>query len=257
MRDALKDSGSGGMEDELNLLRSADWSRDMRFHPLPSTRKEGCFVHDLLGGLLLLGRDANVQSFKLIRSPRLLHVATHGFFLKDQQQNVSTRLEAALSQTENPFLRSGLALSGAQAWQEGNTLPDVAGDGVITAQEIRNMDFHGTQVAVLSACETGLGDIFRGQGVMGLSRAFLIAGARAVVMSLWDVGDSTTFELMQQFHLHMHNGASPVDALRAAMWHLRPRGDDRGLNGLRAPAAWAAFTLQGWPFSPQILNLAS
>lgn len=171
-----------GAEEGDPALLYSDWDRNLHFCALEGTRHEGIFVHDLLGGTLLLGEAATVKRFKNIESPRVLHVATHGFFLQDQPG--STRLEAVLSQTENPYLRSGLALAGAQAWQEGFPLAD---SGVITAQEIRGMRLQGTKLAVLSACDTGRGEIRRGQGVLGLARAFLIAGARAVVMSLWQV----------------------------------------------------------------------
>ena len=171
----------GAPHSECQQCRSADMDRDIKFDKLGATRAEGVFVHELLGGTLLLGQEATVSRFKSIHAPRILHVATHGFFLKDQPAACSTRLEAALSTTDNPYLRSGLALAGAQAWQDGQ----LESSGVITAQEIRQMHLQGTELAVLSACDTGLGEIRRGQGVLGLARAFLLSGARTVVMSLW------------------------------------------------------------------------
>lgn len=230
---------------------SKDWDRDIKFEALDAAREEGIFVHELLGGSLHLGENATVTMFKTIESPRILHVATHGFFLKDQAVAASgspSRLETVLSKTENPYLRSGLALAGAKSWQEGYEMPKSLGSGIITAQEIMDMKLEGTQLAVLSACDTGLGEICRGQGVLGLPRAFLIAGARTVLMSLWQVNDKSTCEFMRAFHGHIKNGMVPVDALRAAMHDLRPSGECTGLNGRRSPSAWAAFTLQGWPF---------
>ncbi|MSQ82648.1 MAG: CHAT domain-containing protein [Myxococcales bacterium] len=148
----------------------------------------------------MTGAQASVGALKAVQGPVLLHVATHGFFLADQEDlpvmgTRSGRRNAelfgdlpapALPQLgkDDPLLRSGLALAGA------NRQPD--GRGVVTALEVAGLDLAGTQLAVLSACETGVGDIRNGEGVFGLHRALVLAGAQTQVMSLWKVDDAAT-----------------------------------------------------------------
>ena len=218
-------------------VRSLDWRRGFEFAPLPETHAEGCAVSQLICGELLVGDEATSTAFTGIEKPGILHVATHGFFLPDLT-TVDGRLEAVLSKAENPLLRCGLAFAGAQAWQNGSA----GADGILTAQEIRTMDLRGTELVVLSACNTGLGDVVCGQGVMGLARAFIIAGAQAVIMSLWPIGDKATRELMVDFYTLMMSGSSPVQALQNAMQNLKSR-DHR-------PAGWAAFVLHGFGLEP-------
>merc|ERR1712032_728980 len=102
---------------------------------------------------------------KKIESPGILHIATHGFFLPDQDKHDQTRLAKALSNTENPLLRCGLAFAGAQAWQTGKSRPE-SDNGILTAWDIRGMNLRGTQLVTLSACETALGEFRRGRGVL-------------------------------------------------------------------------------------------
>src|SRR5262249_3767193 len=138
---------------------------------------------------VLLGREATETAFKALHGPRLLHIATHGFFLPDQPRDpAASRALARLSfgartsaSGEDLLLRSGLALAGANPRQSG------ADDGILTALEVSGTDLYGTQLVVLSACETGLGKAITGDGVYGLRRALVLAGARTQVMSLWKV----------------------------------------------------------------------
>src|SRR5262249_32897577 len=136
-------------------------------------------------------------------SPRILHLATHGFFLPDQKYQLGRqgfavgwaddpndgegRLSGPLM--ENPMLRSGLALAGANTWLKAGNLPDEAEDGLLTAEEVTGLDLLNTELVVLSACETGLGQVRFGEGVIGLRRAVVLAGAKTLVMSLWKVPD--------------------------------------------------------------------
>jgi CHAT domain-containing protein len=132
-------------------------------------------------------------------NPRILHLATHGFFLKPapttQAKDGSRNLP-----NENPLLRSGLAFSGFNVRQGGGD------DGVLTALEITGMDLRGTQLVVLSACETGLGDVQSGEGVYGLRRAFTLAGAQSQVMTLWRVDDNATKDLMVNYYQRLAKG---------------------------------------------------
>src|SRR5262249_18973247 len=141
---------------------------------------------------------------KAVRSPRILHLATHGFFLSDEHRDpedgrawVAGEALGRLSgvRLENPLLRSGLALAGANTWLRRKRPPAEAEDGLLTAEDVTGMDLGATELVVLSACETGLGEVQVGEGVFGLRRAFALAGARTLVMSLWKVPDQQTQEL--------------------------------------------------------------
>ena len=125
-------------------------------------------------------------------------------------------------------------------------LPD-AEDGVLTAEDVAALDLAATELVVLSACETGLGEVLRGEGVFGLRRAFVLAGAATLVMSLWKVSDDETAELMTDFYRHLSRGSSRGDALREAQLSMKAR------PALSHPRYWAAFICQGDP-GPLSLN---
>lgn len=211
---------------------------------------------------LFTGKDALEEVFKAIRSPRILHVATHGYFLPDQQtppadrfapMEMGTEFGAArgltrLRAVENPMLRSGLVLAGA------NTLgqveidplkPETVDDGWLTAEEIAMMDLRGTELVVLSACESGLGDIKCGEGVMGLRRAFQLAGARTLLTSLFKIPDTQTREMMRTFYRGLKQGKGKLNALHDAQLEIiRQR---RAKNKAAHPFFWASFVLVGDP----------
>ena len=231
----------------------------LHFEPLPGTRLEGQCVADLLGvkpwldGAVLEGR------LKACHSPKIMHLATHGFFLPKRAvpnwepgrvSNAEVQVLAPtafgrLAVAENPLLRSGLALTGANTWTRGGPLPPEAEDGLLTAEDVTGMDLLATDLVVLSACETGLGDVLRGEGVFGLRRAFLLAGAKTVVMSLWQVPDEETRILMEDFYRRLTAGAqartSRADALRAAQRTLRSDA------ATADPYFWGAFICEGCP----------
>jgi CHAT domain-containing protein len=140
---------------------------------------------------------------------------------------------------ESPLLRSGLALAGAQTWLDGGALPGEAEDGLLTAEDVAGMDLLDTQLVVLSACDTGLGEVRTGEGVLGLRRAFAVAGARALVVSLWKVPDGQTQELMVDFYARVLAGEGVADALRQARLAVRGRHPDSYF--------WGAFVCQGDP----------
>jgi CHAT domain-containing protein len=166
-------------------------------------------VPPLLAGAALEGQ------LKAYRSPCVLHLATHGFFLPDAQldpNRVGRNLELIGAGSapglgrlsgpgmENPMLRSGLALAGANTFLRGAALPAEAEDGLLTAEDAAGLDLLDTELVVLSACETGLGAVHVGEGVLGLRRAFIVAGAKTLVMSLWKVPDLATAFLMDRFY---------------------------------------------------------
>ncbi len=230
--------------------QSSDPDRShLRFRRLSGTRAEGEQVATLLGVEPLLAEAALETRVKATRSPRLLHIATHGFFLPDQPQGpnkkgpgltTSSKLESFLQRhVENQLLRSGLALAGANTWNRGEPLPAEAEDGLLTAEDVSGLDLLDTELVVLSACETGLGEVHIGEGVFGLRRAFVLAGAKTLVMSLWKIPDQQTQELMAEFYRHMLSGLQYADALRAGQLAMKSR--------YAHPYYWGAFICQGTP----------
>jgi CHAT domain-containing protein/tetratricopeptide (TPR) repeat protein len=196
------------------LSRDLDRSQ-CHFARLPGTRAEGERVARRLGVSPLLGGAALEGRLKTCRSPRILHLATHGFFLPDQPRDLNQlgrNLEligvgempglGRLSGPgmEDPMLRSGLALAGANTFLRGAAPPPEAEDGLLTAEDVAGLDLLDTELVVLSACETGLGAVHVGEGVFGLRRAFIVAGAKTLVMSLWKVPDLATAFLMDRFY---------------------------------------------------------
>ncbi len=190
---------------------------------------------------------ATEESFKRIGadnpSPRIVHLATHGFFFPDpksQTKNEPTlngANEPVFKISEHPMIRSGLILSGGNhAWQTGKPLRPGFEDGILTAYEISQMNLSNTELVVLSACETGLGDIQGNEGVYGLQRAFKIAGAKYLVMSLWQVPDFHTQELMTTFYSKwLEYKMSIPDAFRAAQKVMKDK--------FKEPFYWAGFVL--------------
>jgi CHAT domain-containing protein len=140
---------------------------------------------------------------------------------------------------ENPMLRSGLALAGANTWLKAGNPPEEAEDGLLTAEDVTGLDLQATELVVLSACETGLGQVHVGEGVFGLRRAFVLAGARTLVMSLWKVPDEPTRELMEDFYARLLAGQARAEALRQAQLALKAKYPE--------PFYWGAFICQGDP----------
>jgi CHAT domain-containing protein/tetratricopeptide (TPR) repeat protein len=223
-------------------------SRDLReaisfFAPLNGTRAEGQAVAKQLGVEPLLGVTARESALKKISAPRILHIATHGFFfnLKGRQ---SLHENSVLPENidrffylENPMLRAGLALAGANSYLRHGRLPDEGEDGILNAEDVSGLTLTGTELVVLSACETGLGELYSGEGVFGLRRAFSLAGARTLIVSLWKVADAETAELMEIFYERLLTGLPAELALREAKLALREKHGD--------PYYWAAFICLG------------
>ena len=141
------------------------------------------------------------------------------------------------SRSQNPLIRSGLLLSGAnESWESGKLAGDGQEDGILTAYEISQMNLSNTELVVLSACETGLGDVQGNEGVYGLQRAFKIAGAKYIIMSLWKVPDKQTADLMTRFYSHwIEQGQNIPEAFKAAQKEVREMDSD--------PYLWAGFVL--------------
>ena len=223
-----------------------------RFRSLSGALAEGEHIANLLHVSPITGAEAVEQRIKQLRSPHIFHIATHGFFLQDIMQtephqqvalltSFGTKTDplTSISRIANPLLRSGLALAGANAWLGGAELPPEAEDGLLTAEDVTGMDLRHTELTVLSACETGLGEAHFGEGVLGLRRAFVIAGSKTLVMSLWKVPDEQTSEMMIDFYRRLLDGASRTEALRQSQLSMRKR--------YPTPFYWGAFICQGEP----------
>jgi CHAT domain-containing protein/tetratricopeptide (TPR) repeat protein len=307
------------------------------------TRLLGESVAQLLNISPHLGKDALATRLTTCQSPKILLIATHGYFSEERQEywdlirallrcpngeeakllqnnqklldqtlleameetvaalleakyqnpanklrNLATQLQETIhhppqqspiphsqfpipnspfpiSKTEDPMLRSALAFAGANTWLQGKPLPQDAGNGLVFAQDIAALDLWATELAVLSACQTGIGDIQLGEGVFGLRRAFAVAGAKTLVMSLWSVPDRASALLMDRFFANLRQGVGRADALQNAQNYLRnltvrnlqqselgqsvlkelPPQDNQDQKPLKHPFFWGAWICQG------------
>jgi len=173
-----------------------------------------------------------------ISSNSIIHIATHGYFFADIVRNKSDgKLQTAFKISENPLLRSGLIFAGANpSWTNADYVSSATDDGILTAYEISNMDLSNVKLVILSACETGLGDIKGSEGVFGLQRSFKLAGVKNIIMSLWKVPDEKTRELMQLFYQTCFTGKSISEAFKSAQNTMRNKYPT-------SPYYWAGFTL--------------
>jgi CHAT domain-containing protein/uncharacterized protein HemY len=219
------------------------------FSPLPYTAREGDALQSLLpDATLLTGREASKSALIKVRSPILLHIATHGFFLDDLQLMASVQsgvrsvsnesdhrlrmIEANDIHIENPLLRSGVALAGANEHKADD-------NGILTALEMTGLNLWGTKLVVLSGCDTGMGEVKSGDGVHGLRRALVLAGAEAQVMSLWAVSDKGTRELMVSYYKKLTQGQGRGGALRQVQLEMLKQANREH------PYYWASFIQSG------------
>jgi CHAT domain-containing protein len=269
-------------------VRGGEWQA---FSPLPGTVTEINEIESLITAnrpaiqtTILRGGSASESVFADVASGhRFLHVATHGFFAPETVQNAMTASAPdrmmAISETrapqltgQHPDLLSGLVFAGANRQPDSAIEKDASDDGILTAAEVQSLDLRGVDLAVLSACETGLGRTAGGEGIIGLQRAFQLAGARTTITSLWKVDDAATQALMVEFYRNLfERKLSKLESLRQAqLWMLNNpdviEGRDltqRGgpitiktdvntktvadRNDRSLPAHWAAFQLSGDP----------
>jgi CHAT domain-containing protein/Tfp pilus assembly protein PilF len=236
-------------EGEIRTRSARSAIRDFYFPPLPAAEREGEALRELLPGATLLteGR-ATKAALNKIQAPRLLHIATHGFFLEDQDftptgdggyQPFSNNPERGLYQLEqrgirieSPLLRSGLVLAGANEHKEDD-------NGILTALEVTGLNLWGTKLVTLSACDTGLGEVKNGDGVYGLRRALVLAGAETQIISLWSVSDRATQELMVSYYRKLQEGQGRGEGLRQAQLEMLKK------ENRRHPYYWACFIQSG------------
>ncbi len=222
--------------------KGSDWNY------LPGTVKEILEISKIVkrskfSGTIYKGVGATEEKVMEIgrnkTSPRVLHFATHGFFFPNPEKkwNTGHQEEPVFKMSDHPMIRSGLILAGGNhAWKYGKPALEGKEDGILTAYEISQMNLSNTELVVLSACETGLGDIQGNEGVYGLQRAFKIAGAKYLIMSLWQVPDNQTSLLMTTFYKKwLEEKLTIPNAFHAAQKELR----DNGLD----PYHWAGFVL--------------
>jgi hypothetical protein len=211
-----------------DIIQSLESLSMQEFDPLPGTLTEIRQIEKLIEknngtAILLEGKDATEARLKSQNLPDILHLATHGFFISSENNFV------------NPLLKSGLVLAGVnKKGVEENTDED----GVLTAFEIASLDLKNTRLVVLSACETGLGEVKNGDGVYGLQRAFRIAEAKYIVISMWKVDDAATMELMTIFYSALMETGDVVHSFTTAQKELR--------KNYPSPYHWGAFKLIGY-----------
>nr|VFK17469.1 MAG: CHAT domain-containing protein [Candidatus Kentron sp. LFY] len=238
----LANHGSAPLTNQL--LRK---TRDV-FSPLPATGLEVEAVAAIYKertnqpAVVYTGPDASDYRLQhLPEPPRVLHLATHGFFLEDKSQQ-------SAEHAERPMTLGGLALAGANRGIKGETGPD-GEDGILYALEAQNLNLEGTELVVLSACDTGKGEVDYSEGVYGLTRAFRTAGARNILMTLWPLNDALAAQFMLDFYENWLSGAStslgnhaaktPADALHETRLAWINSEDERKRN----PRYWAPYVL--------------
>lgn len=210
---------------------------------LPGTKKEIENINPILKSTgyktsVFEGNDASETNVKLAKTG-ILHIATHGFFLANANAIEDEKvlgIETSKAKN-NPLHRSGLLLANCEQVFDGTSDLSNKDNGILTAYETMNMSLDNTQLVILSACETGLGDIKAGEGVYGLQRAFQVAGAKAIIMSLWQVSDDATMELMTNFYKNYVVSGNKQDAFIKAQKQIKIK--------YKEPFYWGAFVLIG------------
>ena len=233
----------------------------MSLTPLPEAQAEAADLQPYFSAAPITGTNATKSALASLTAPTIIHIATHGFYARDVPSGRpvpgmlrevargfylegDASAQAASSRADDladGLDRAGLALAGANQGPAG----------IVTAREIAGFDWWGTQLVVLSACETGVGAASSGDGVYGLRRALVLAGAASQVVSLWNVEDSSTRQLMREFYGNLARGVGRAEALRQAKLTLlhQPKYEH--------PFYWAPFIAAGdWrPLAKGILSL--
>ena len=230
-----------GQKTEALLLGSPNYGNDEIIPPLPETKEEiqqidTLLVRDHIKSKKFIENDASESNIKSTKQPIILHVATHGFFNENVDLNKRMYMGVHVSHAkDNVLLRSGLLFNGAAAILNNEPVLDASNNGILYAYEAMNLNLQGTNLVVLSACETGIGEIMNGEGVYGLSRSFQVAGADKILMSLWKVDDRVTKELMISFYKNWLRLNHPQQAFIEAQKAIKLK--------YPSPYYWGAFVL--------------
>jgi CHAT domain-containing protein/tetratricopeptide (TPR) repeat protein len=234
-----------------NIRLPDEKTRNEKMGYLPGTLsevtaiEERCRQHNIFSTVFTSDKatEAVFKSLSGKKSPNVIHLATHGFFFEDAQKDYSKiqlmgidRLASGF--VEDPLLRSGLLFAGANRAWTGQEVPDGTENGILQAKEVSLMDLRNTRLVVLSACETGLGDVKGSEGVFGLQRSFKMAGVDFILMSLWSVPDEATRQLMTSFYENCFAGQSMRESFSNAQHQLRKLKKE-----YEDPYYWAGFVL--------------
>ena len=214
----------------LDAYRSIDLSERV-FLPLEGTQQEAEAISQLFSeAFILTDTKATENALKQVKNPDFLHIATHGFFEPSKPSSENP------TDFDNPLFRSGLVFAGVEKSKSGGD------DGVLTAYEGTLLNLVGTQLVVLSACDTGIGDISAGEGIYGLRRAFVIAGSESQLISLWKVDDTATKDLMSTYYERLKAGEGRREALHQIQrdWLEGKKGEQ-----YQHPYYWASFIPSG------------
>ncbi|MEN8248024.1 MAG: CHAT domain-containing tetratricopeptide repeat protein [Bacteroidota bacterium] len=241
LRDLMNLHSAGGrLTRAATLFGNPDYG-STSIDPLPGTGKEVSAIKGVLdksgySTTIKTEENASEDNFKGIDHKGLVHIATHGFFVPDPRHEQTSVFSIPLyNVNENVLLRSGILLAGAGNRENEINDFNASNNGVLTSYEVMNLQLDNSDLVVLSACETGLGDLMSGEGVYGLQRAFMIAGASSVVMSLWKVDDEATQKLMVNFYKTWLKTGNLESAFRTAQKTVRTE--------FNHPYYWGAFVL--------------
>lgn len=254
-----QNSSTRGWEESIHESVLSQWRADDRakYNYLPYTLKEVDSISQTIGNAIQVttytDKEGSEESFKALsgNSPSILHIATHGYYITPTKAEMMskenlyryglTAMDDRLSVIDYSMERTGLLMAGAQHTLRGDSILQAAEDGILSAKEISHLDLSNTDLVVLSACQTALGDITN-DGVAGLQRGFKIAGVKSVLMSLWKVDDAATYLLMKQFYKSLFAGKNKQQALRDAQNYLRSYmvGNEHPYNDIHY---WGAFVL--------------
>lgn len=232
---------------------ASDGLRNVMWSYLRGSREEVEQIGPMLSGRdfgthIYIGDEGVEETFKALSGQRteIIHIATHGFYLPDDKPAnrpaIMTSAQSGSTEEDRSLLRSGLIFAGANNKTE---LPDGLDDGILTAREISKLDLRGTDLVVLSACQTGLGDV-SGEGVFGLPRAFKKAGAQTLVMSLWSVSDEASKVMMTSFYRNLTEGKSKRESFLEAQNQVRQHTfteSDGTVHSGSEPHYWASFIM--------------
>ena len=240
--DAGMDQLPAGTGNERDINVNMDFASKNSITKLPGTKVEMEKIVALLADKQwrfrsYLNDQATEDFVKALQSPLVLHIATHGFFLGEEQVKLGTGENGYMNgQKYNPLLMSGLMLTGATKSLLGYSSKE-GENGILTALEASTLNLDNTELVILSACETGKGEIKVGEGVYGLQRAFQVAGSKATIMSLWKVDDNATQQLMESFYRNWMDSGNKTEAFRKAQLEVRKK--------YTSPYYWGAFVMMG------------